>query len=138
MFEKIKENLGGILLIGMIAGIATCNIFLNTSKEKEVYTEPKAGDYYVFAGLVDGYGQVFKIKEVRPDSIVFYVPQAKFPLGFKPHKSESSIRQSDQSGKLYGEPVISLSKKEIAQMKENMGLSERLSGASRRLEFVFR
>jgi hypothetical protein len=139
MIEKIKENLGGILLIAAILTIGTCNVILNTNREAEIYDNPKPGDYYVFNGFLSETGdQIFKIKTVKADSILFYIPQSELVLGFKPNKSESAIREADQKGQMYGVQTVQLSKTTIAAMKANDGLSKRLNGAKGRLEFVFR
>jgi hypothetical protein len=135
MLEKIKQNLSGIIIIGGILAIGTCNYFLNTHDEAEVYNNPKPGDYYVFHNFL--IGSIYKLKEIRQDTYVFFVPLKELSR-FERNKSESVIRDEDKKGSMFSEGTILVPKQNLDKMKENNTLTKAMDGKTERLEYVFR
>jgi len=133
MEEPKKSKLKYLLLIPIVV-IATCNIILNTQSENEdkaIIKNPKIGDYYVFHRNSATYQLAFKVKEVDPDKIVFYVP--KYELGTisgNREKLGSYIYKMDSKKDLYGIDVIEIPRKVIDEMttsKKQVQISEGLT-----------
>jgi hypothetical protein len=135
MLEKIKQNLSGIIIIGAILTIGTCNYFLNTNHETEVYDNPKSGDYYVFDNFL--VGSIYKLKEVKQDTYVFFLPKQEVAR-FKINKSESLVRDTDNKGEMFSEGTVLITKKDLDKMKESNTLSNAVDNKTARLEYVFR
>lgn len=124
----LKKNIVGILILLVIVGIGTCNYKLNTSNQKNLLENPQIGCYYVFKDFPKGNKEaIFKIKEVRDNELVFYVPHSGLLFGFKNNKSEPAIRNLDSKGQMYGSETITISKEEVKRMIANDDLSSAIS-----------
>jgi hypothetical protein len=109
------------ILPALILGFGTFMYKVNTGHENEIFDNPKPNDYYVMKNYPDKEAGelVFKVGEVRADSIVLFVPNQQFVGGFKVNKSESKVRSSN----MFGDETITISRNELKQLKENDGIS---------------
>ncbi len=120
MEESPKKKFSGYLLLIPIAIIATCNIVLNTQKENEdkaVIKKPAVGDYYVFYRQGGSLELAFKVKELRQDKVVFYIPNYELgTIGNDREKLGSYISRMEQEKKLYGDNTIEIAKTTLDSM----------------------
>jgi len=124
MLEKIKENIGVILIIALIGVVGTCNVRLRNNERAEIINNPQSGQYYVFDDYpVEGSESIMKIKEVKDKEIVFYQPLMKTIGDFKEDKTESTVREMDKLGRMYGSVTLMISKTDLNIMVENDGFS---------------
>ena len=124
MLEKIKENIGVILIIALIGVVGTCNVRLRNNKRAEIINNPQSGQYYVFDDYpVEGSESIMKIKEVKDKEIIFYQPLMQTIGDFKEDKTESTVREMDKLGRMYGSVTLMISKTDLNIMVENDGFS---------------
>ena len=137
MNEKLKTYLRYALFALPFLGVATCNHYANTYQQESIIKNPQKDDYFVFQGLISDFDQPFKVKEIRKDSIVFFVPKYEI-ASFKINKSESKVYELDQQGKLYDSTRVTIAKSTIDSLINNNTLSVRVSQHPNvRLEGVF-
>ena len=122
MLEKVKKNIGVILIVALIGIVATCNLTLRKNERSRITNNPQSGQYYVFDDYpIEGAESIMKIKKVRDKDIIFYLPQMETIGDFKLDKTESVIREMDNLGRMYGAETIIINKKDLLQMLENDG-----------------
>jgi hypothetical protein len=138
ILTSLTKNASGIIAVACIFGFASFMIHVNTSDQENYFEHPKVGDYYVLEGFDSKGEQIFKIKEIHSDSITFFIPMQELLFGFKVNKSESLIREADAKGEMYSNLTIAISRKDLAQIKQNDHLKERLNGNGVRLEHIFK
>jgi hypothetical protein len=124
MEEQKKKNLLRFAILIPIVVIATCNIILNTKSEKEdkeIVTNPKSGDYFIFFREGGKYDLAFKVKGITADSIVFYVPN--YELGTISNdrtKLKSSIDRMESKKELYGNTTLAIPRQTIDSMTNKL------------------
>lgn len=137
----MRKNLVSYLVIGGIIAFASFMYYVNTSHEEEIFNNPKAGDYYVMTGLLQGLtgDQVYKVKEVKTDVITFYLPAQELIGSFKPNKTESVIREADKKGQMFSEDTVSVDREDLKKYRENSGFKGKVIDQEEiQLEYVFR
>jgi hypothetical protein len=114
------------ILPAILIGFAIFMYTVNTQRVNELFDNPMPNYYYVTKNYPDkNSGElVFKVREVRPDSIVLLVPHSQFATGFKVNKSESKVKESN----MFGDETLTISRNELKQMKENESLAGATSG----------
>lgn len=124
LLEKIKKNIGGIIFLVIFSCIATCNVRMRNNDRLAITSNPEAGYYYVFDDYpVSGSESIMKIKDVRSDEIIFYLPQMKTIGDFKLDRTESRVRDLDVAGRMFGSETLTIKISNLDQMVEADGFS---------------
>jgi len=124
-----------IFILLPILGIATCNVYINTFQENAIIEKYQVGDYFVFSGFDGAEDMPFKIKEITPSEIIFFVPQYEI-VDFDVDATPTKFYELEKQGLMYTEDTMPIP---IDQMDAlQAGASDiTLNGESIRLEGVF-
>ncbi|ANQ49875.1 hypothetical protein MY04_2506 [Flammeovirga sp. MY04] len=120
MLEKLKKSLPTIIIVSLIGLVATCNIMVRDSDKKEWTNNPKPGYYYVFDDFpMENEESIMKIKEVKDQAVIFYLPKMKTIGSYKLDQTDSKVKDLDKQGMMYGSETITIDKVDLLQMVED-------------------
>ncbi|MBB3701247.1 hypothetical protein KMW28_03705 [Flammeovirga yaeyamensis] len=120
MLEKLKKNLTAIIVVSLIGLVATCNIMVRKSDREKWTNNPKPGYYYVFDDFpIQNEESIMKIKEVKDQAVIFYLPKMKTIGSYKLDKTDSKVKDLDKQGVMYGSETITIDKADLLQMVED-------------------
>lgn len=115
----LKKNILGILVLGAILAFGTFVFKTNSAAEQALKDNPAPGHYYVFKDFPKPDAEsIMKIKEVRENEIVFYIPEMELLFGYT--DQDDKIKELDEEGKMYSAGLtMNISKEDIKQYHEN-------------------
>jgi hypothetical protein len=121
-----KKNRTWLFILIPFIAIATCNYIINTRDENKIIENPEPGDYFVFKGLIGTSDMPFKVKEIKNDTIEFFIPAYEI-FDFRINKSEGKVRDLDKENKLYNPNLtIKIPKSTVDSLRKNSEFSARV------------